>query len=260
MTLTRSSHKRLGVTCAFWVGARSCAMGSADAAGGRCLFGELAPAFVMVAEGAIEDIEGALFAEESARVASAHPKRKREYAAGRILARRAIAGLGGPEGAIGADSAGAPQWPAGLIGSITHSDAYAAAAVARTIDALGIGLDVEAVSRFHPGLEPRVLTPEEIATHLDGASPAIRQRRTAILFCAKEAFYKAQFALTGLRLGFRDVQVTLDFDASVFSAHRTCVDMLGLTGRFAVVGNLAAAALVIAADVSPAPLASPAWR
>ena len=45
--------------------------------------------------------------------------------------------------AVDRSSDGAPIWPQGVIGSITHTRELAAAVAMRGIDALGIGLDAE---------------------------------------------------------------------------------------------------------------------
>ena len=50
---------------------------------------------------------------------------------GRACARAALANLGQGEAVIGIDEAGAPLWPAGVVGSITHTKGYAAALVAK---------------------------------------------------------------------------------------------------------------------------------
>ena len=55
----------------------------------------------------------------------------------------ALAGLGLPPGRSCAGARGAPQWPLGVVGSITHCDGYRAAAVARGRDLRTIGLDAE---------------------------------------------------------------------------------------------------------------------
>ena len=55
----------------------------------------------------------------------------------------ASARLGVPPAPILPGERGAPQWPAGYAGSITHCAGYRAAAVARTREMLTIGVDAE---------------------------------------------------------------------------------------------------------------------
>ena len=70
-------------------------------------------------------------------------KRQAEYLAGRLCAREALRRVTGQPGvpAVGADRA--PQWPLGVVGSITHGDNWAAALVAQREQWRALGLDVE---------------------------------------------------------------------------------------------------------------------
>src|SRR5690606_27649753 len=70
-------------------------------------------------------------------------KRQCEYLAGRLCARHALWQLTGHASvpAVGEDRA--PQWPAGIVGSITHSAGHAAALVAHAEHWRGLGLDLE---------------------------------------------------------------------------------------------------------------------
>ncbi|MGW7821409.1 4'-phosphopantetheinyl transferase family protein [Streptomyces puniciscabiei] len=77
-----------------------------------------------------EDPTTALYPQETAHLRHALPKRRREFATARVCARRALQALGLPPAPIPPGSNGAPQWPAGVVGSITHRRRYCAAAVA----------------------------------------------------------------------------------------------------------------------------------
>ncbi|MXM68985.1 hypothetical protein GR925_37740 [Streptomyces sp. HUCO-GS316] len=66
--------------------------------------------------------------------------RPREFATGRACARRALEALGVAEpGPVLREPGGAPWWPPGVRGSITHCPGYRAAAVADADDALALG-------------------------------------------------------------------------------------------------------------------------
>jgi phosphopantetheine--protein transferase-like protein len=204
------------------------------------LFSNLLPPFVAIAEGAAEANQGVLWPAEEVQIAKAVAKRRSEYNAGRTLARQALAALGGPAAPIPAGVDRDPQWPAGFTGSISHSAGYVVAAVARRADAAAIGIDVEQAARFRIELEPQILSPGEIARHLDGLSPDARQACAAATFSAKEAFYKAQYPMTGRRLGFRDVEVELDLAAGTFEVwlitearRRFAGNMVFVDGRIA---------------------------
>ncbi len=205
---------------------------------------------IAVAEGLIEGVGGTLWDAEAVLVASAVAKRRREFAAGRILARRALTALGAEDAPLLAGPDRAPLWPAGFVGSISHSDTYVVAAVARRRDVAGVGVDVEEVERFDAALERQILGRAE-AARLAGLDAAARQAETATVFCAKEAFYKAQFPLLARAMGFQDVDVELDEGAGLFRA-RT-VDGLAGEGRYAIADGLAAAALILPSGFVPEP-------
>ena len=84
-----------------------------------------------------------LFPEEAALVERATDKRRQEFAAGRERAREALAALDLGKTPILRGFRGAPQWPPGIVGSITHCAGYCAAAVARAEDLAAIGLDAD---------------------------------------------------------------------------------------------------------------------
>src|SRR5262249_59691899 len=95
-----------------------------------------------------------------------------------------------------------PGWPAGAVGSISHSGDYCAAVVARRAGCAGIGFDAERWGRVRPEIWRRIATAPELAW-LDRLG-ADADRGATRLFSAKEAFYKAQYARSERFLGFAD--------------------------------------------------------
>src|SRR5260370_38373827 len=86
---------------------------------------------------------GALFPAEEAAVAGAAQKRRREFAAVRACARRALTSAGFEPGPVPRGSSGAPVWPPGVVGSMTHCDGYRACAIGRADAYAAIGIDAE---------------------------------------------------------------------------------------------------------------------
>ena len=84
-----------------------------------------------------------LLPEEERCIGRAAGKRRREFAAGRACARKALQhfGIYGHPLVVGADRA--PVWPPNIVGSITHCDGFVGVAVARQGVIRGIGLDAE---------------------------------------------------------------------------------------------------------------------
>lgn len=126
------------------------------------------------------------------------PKRLAEFAAGRAAVRVAMQALGHQPVAIPMGADRAPVWPIGLIGTITHCDGLCLAAVARTADWAGIGLDAEPLRPMEAALWPTLLAEGERVK--DGT-------QALSLFVAKEAAYKAQYALTRQLFGFQTLRI-----------------------------------------------------
>jgi 4'-phosphopantetheinyl transferase EntD len=157
---------------------------------------------------AFDDREPApLHPQEAALVVRAVPSRRSEFATARQCARRALTRLGVPPGPLLQDHRGAPLWPQGVVGSITHCDGYRAAVVARAADVASLGIDAEPARPLPSGLLEAVARPEERAMvrSLIARRPQVRWER--LLFSAKEAVYKATYPHLGLALEFTDAVV-----------------------------------------------------
>lgn len=77
-------------------------------------------------------------------VAAAGGGRRREFVTGRWCARAALRRLGMPSDVtLAANVWGAPSWPPGIVGSITHCPGYCAAVVGSADQFRGIGIDAE---------------------------------------------------------------------------------------------------------------------
>jgi 4'-phosphopantetheinyl transferase EntD len=143
------------------------------------------------------------------------PSRRAEFVAGRRCARDALAVLGAASTTVPRGGDGAPEWPAGFVGSISHTADFAFAAVARAPQARGLGLDVERIARFETTPITRlVATPDERA-RFDFSSEIL-----AIVFSAKEAVYKCLYPMLRRVLGFDAVEL-IAIGADDFSCHPT---------------------------------------
>lgn len=162
--------------------------------------------------------EGGLLPGEEPAVARAVDKRRREFAAGRRCARRAMAALGEPPRPIPQGEDRAPVWPEGLVGSITHADRWCAAAVARTADGVrAVGIDVEPVEPISLDLV-RIICVAEERSFLAAQAAAHQGVLARLIFSAKEAAFKCQYALSRAMLSYHAMQVRLDVEARVFTA------------------------------------------
>ncbi|KOX23568.1 MULTISPECIES: 4'-phosphopantetheinyl transferase family protein [unclassified Streptomyces] len=187
--------------------------------------------------------------EEAATLSErAVPARRREFRAGRACARRAMTALGLPPLPVPAGRDRAPVWPARVVGSISHTGDYCAAAVARADRVRSIGIDAEDNLRLD---EPtrRLVCREEEEEWWHGPGGEAPYWPT-VFFSAKEAVYKAWFPLVGGWLGFHDVRVEPDPATGTFTARVLVPRPPGpapevLHGRFAVSPGLVRTAVVV---------------
>lgn len=153
-----------------------------------------------------------LYPEEQALVTRAVPKRVREFTLVRACARRAMEKLGVPPQPVLPGERGAPQWPAGLVGSMTHCEGYCAAALVRATDLASIGIDAEPHQPLPEGVLDSVAlsTEREHLRELAEGGPGahgIPVHWDRLLFSAKESVYKAWFPLTGKWLDFSEADI-----------------------------------------------------
>jgi 4'-phosphopantetheinyl transferase EntD len=153
--------------------------------------------------------ESTMFPTEAAAIGHAVSDRRREFATVRHCARQALHRIGVSPAPILPDADGAPRWPAGVVGSMTHCTRYRAAVVARSGRLRGIGLDAEPHAALPHAARDLVVRDEEgpRLRDLAEADPDLHWDR--ILFCAKEAVYKACFPSTRRWLDFADISVTV---------------------------------------------------
>lgn len=147
-----------------------------------------------------------LFSDERLAIVGASDRRIAEFAAGRACAHAGLEALGFDAVGVGKGDDRSPQWPADIEGSIAHTDGKAMAVVARRSDlgSAGIGIDVEQRGRVRPELYRKLFTDDEIELLTTAADEGLE---ATIRFSAKEAFYKAQYPLTGGWVSFTDVTV-----------------------------------------------------
>jgi 4'-phosphopantetheinyl transferase EntD len=232
---------------------------------GSSLFRPLLPAPVRLAEmpPAAADPD-ALPPEEQALIGRAVEKRRREFAAGRLLARSVLAEARAPVGRLLArsvlaearapvgpllpDANRVPCWPAGIIGSITHCNTLCAVAVAAADAWDGLGLDVEPALPLEPQLLPMITNDVE-RERLQGLPPELRPIGGRLAFCIKEAVYKAIYPTARVFLDFHQVEILFEGDdgfvAYVLVPGAAPVGHQSIRGRFRVAhGHIAAAVLL----------------
>jgi 4'-phosphopantetheinyl transferase EntD len=220
---------------------------------------QLLPSGVVAIE-AFEDVpDEPAFPGEEDLVAKVVEGRRREFVTARRCARDALVKLGHAPVPIRPGPNREPQWPVGLVGSITHTIGYRAAAVAPRSVLASVGIDTEQHSPLPDGVQESVTAPGEskMLAALAHAFPATHWGR--LLFSAKEAIYKAWYPLTGRWLGFEDAHLTID-PGGTFAA-KLLIDgarmdgappLTELRGRFLVARGLVASAVTVPLTVHSA--------
>lgn len=194
----------------------------------------------------------ALPAEEPL-IARSVAKRRNEFITVRHCARVAMAQLGVPPSPILKGEKGEPHWPDGVVGSLTHCEGYRGAVVGRSSAVRSVGIDAEPHGVLPKGVLDAISLPVE-RTEISALPGELHWDR--ILFCAKEATYKAWFPLTQRWLGFEDAHITFtvgsdgttgDFVSRILidPAALSGPPLIELAGRWSVAGGLALTAIVL---------------
>lgn len=131
-------------------------------------------------------------------------KRRAEYLAARYAAQQLLRVWGCCDN-VGSASDGAPIWPTGFCGSLSHSSEYAIAVIAPSAGVKIPGVDIEAFSP--PGIKEiaDVFTTSEERQYLLSIDEVDIESALLIAFSAKESLYKSLYP---------DIGVFLDFDAA----------------------------------------------
>ena len=181
--------------------------------------------------------------------------RRKGFIAGRLCAERCLAELGMPGRGVGRLGSGAPSWPHGAVGSITHSASHAFAVACGASSVRSMGVDSEALIRAEDAEAVGLLccTASERMSLLGGVDGGLT---LTLMFSAKESFYKAIYPLVERYVDFADAEVSgIDFHRQEFvvgpAPARPFAQLLPtLRGRFSVdeAGHLHTAVTCMAGD------------
>lgn len=217
------------------------------------------PGPVAAAEAFEDDPGVSLFPDEHAVVTRAAETRRCEFITARMCAHKALAKLGVPPVPVIPGPQGAPRWPAGVVGSITHCDGYRAAAVARAAEVMSLGIDAEPNESLPEGGMLRTIARAEERMRLSDLAirmPGICWDR--LLFSAKESVYKAWFPLVQRWLGFESADVVFDVAEGTFAARLLVpgplvagAPLTSMAGRWMSGQGLLLTAVVIPAGPGP---------
>jgi 4'-phosphopantetheinyl transferase EntD len=191
--------------------------------------------------------------EEEPLIARSVAKRRNEFITVRYCARLALGELGFAPVPILKGDKGEPCWPDGVVGSLTHCAGYRGAVVGRGAAVRSVGVDAEPHDVLPDGVLDAISLPEE---RKEVAALPAGEHWDRILFCAKEATYKAWYPLTHRWLGFEDAHVIFDVDSDGTAGEfvsQILIDptalsgppLTALRGRWSVREGLALTAIVL---------------
>jgi 4'-phosphopantetheinyl transferase EntD len=217
------------------------------------LLSDVLPDKVAAAEMYTDPPELAPLPEEEPLIARSVAKRRNEFVTVRYCARLALEELGVPPAPILKGDKGEPCWPDGVVGSLTHCDGYRGAAVSRHDAVRSVGIDAEPHDVLPKGVLEAISLPAERA-EISGLPTGLHWDR--ILFCAKEATYKAWFPVTRRWLGFEDAHIAFTvgqtgtaggFESRIMidGAASSGPPLTTLRGRWSVRDGLALTAIVL---------------
>jgi len=153
--------------------------------------------------------------EEQKIIAHAVESRRNEFSSARVLAHKALQQLGYPESPLLPRPDRSPEWPEGVVGSLSHSRKLCAALLAGPGSSiLGLGIDVEDLRPLAKDLFAEILTEQEISTMHTTVPEAQHAEHTLTIFGIKEAVYKAMLPLGNQGLGFHAMEIDFLPDAS----------------------------------------------
>lgn len=157
-----------------------------------------------------------LLPEEQLCIHDAVLKRRLEFIAGRVCARKLLSKYGWPDYPIVIGKDRVPVWPPDIVGSISHTEGFCGVAVALKSDFSSIGLDVECIGKMKQDIWRCIATPSEL-NWIQSLPGCEQQKYATLIFSAKECFYKCQYMITKRWFNFHDVVICLSSDQGEFA-------------------------------------------
>lgn len=194
-------------------------------------------------------------------LAGAAPRRQLRFRAGRYCALQALRLLAPdrPVASVPRAPNGAPIWPSGVIGSITHTDDFVSAAVVGVDRARAVGIDAEPVMSEERARRLAVVISWPCERALLCEAGFDRLTALTLVFSSKEAVFKCLHPVVGHVFGYHDVRwIGVDAAERTFTVRlartltREYPAGTTLTGRFDLDGRQVHTGMMIPSDAAPA--------
>ncbi len=162
----------------------------------------------------------------------------RKFGAGRSAARAAMEQLGHVPRPVLQGDRGAPVWPQGLAGSISHAPRDTLAAVTDDPEIRALGLKITPARALESACWPEICTIREMRW-LASLGPSQRGHFARLLECLKLAVFKAHSQISPKPLNWHEIELKVDLGASRFetSLPTRSRDYDCLRGRFILLSD-----------------------
>jgi len=160
----------------------------------------------------LQQFDSALFSfyaiPQPAHLSQAVNKRRAEYLASRYAARIALTSLGISDFLLDNDADRAPIWPAGIIGSLSHTAQRAVIVCAAARPQRMAGVDVELLMKADSALElSEIIVSADELIYLKQCGIPLTSALT-LAFSLKESLYKAVYPQLRQFMDFHSAEVT----------------------------------------------------
>ncbi|MCA9400017.1 MAG: 4'-phosphopantetheinyl transferase superfamily protein [Candidatus Omnitrophica bacterium] len=201
------------------------------------MFQKIFPQQVLFETGSPEDLCGELYPEEAASIQKATKKRQKEFTSTRLLAKKLLKQYHVDHFPILMGDHREPLWPEHLCGTISHCPLLCAVAVAEKKHFRSLGCDIEIIDRVDYKIHTHICQDKEW-DWITLLPLEEQQKYFALIFSAKECFFKWQFPLSHHWLNFKDTFITIDVKNQQFTIQITASNFphnetnLCATGQF----------------------------
>lgn len=147
-----------------------------------------------------------LYPDELAYITRSAQIRRNTFSTGRACAREALKEAGLPEVPLPREDSGSIIWPGGVVGSVSHTDEWAVAAVAvqAMSDVRAIGIDLERILPLEADVLSLIATSSEQLELVEGGK---KHWHATALFSLKESLYKCLRSAYDEFIEFHDVEI-----------------------------------------------------
>lgn len=131
-------------------------------------------------------------------------KRLSQFSAGRYLAKKVLSVLDIESDSISKSPSGAPEWPQGIVGSISHTDSYCLCAIANQPTVRSLGIDLERTGQLSIEDAHLFMSDNELNEIKSANNPSLM---LTVAFSIRESVYKCLNPIYNKWIDYTDAKV-----------------------------------------------------